>query len=544
MIISLINNLALLLSLSICHIFILRRWPKRSRSHNILAGILFGFICIAGMMNPFNLVEGVFFDGRSIVASIVSFFYGPLTAVVLATIGSAYRISVGGNGALCGVGVITTSAFLGVVFHYWRQKDPAVVQPGFLYFFGILVHLSMMAWMLTIPISTHDYLSVAIPVMLLFPVGESLLGLFLIDQEKSVAAVKALEESEKRFRGVVENIPVGIAINTEVGDVEYFNKAFTQITGYTIQDVPTLDAWWPKAYPDPDKRARLQAFWLSVTTKAKDENQPIPASEYTIACKDGTVKSVMVQGLFTGGKFYTVFHDVTELEVMRRTLDNERRFLETVLETIDNGVIACNLDGIYTLFNRAAREMHEVPSSPAGQNDGVKKYVLYQADGVTPLEKDAVPLFRALNGEYVKNEEFVIRSSQGKECIVKASGKPLSDHDGQQIGAMVSLHDITLQKKTEEENRQLEEKFLQSQKMEAIGKLAGGIAHDFNNLLMAIKGYGELALLSIGTDSPVRQDIEEIIKAGDRAAALTHQLLAFSRKQILQPVNVNINDLV
>ncbi len=98
--------------------------------------------------------------------------------------------------------------------------------------------------------------------------------------------------------------------------------------------------------------------------------------------------------------------------------------------------------------------------------------------------------------------------------------------------------------KVEEELQQSEEKLRQSQRLEAVGRLAGGIAHDFNNLLMAITGYSDLAVHHLNPDDPVRRFIDEISKAGKRAASLTQQLLAFSRKQVMQPKEININDLI
>src|SRR5262249_24959525 len=107
-----------------------------------------------------------------------------------------------------------------------------------------------------------------------------------------------------------------------------------------------------------------------------------------------------------------------------------------------------------------------------------------------------------------------------------------------------SVRAIVLTARDVTERRRLEEQLRQAQKMEAIGRLAGGIAHDFNNLLTAIPGYCNLMLDDMPGADPLRSDLEEIRQAGARAASLTRQLLAFGRRQILQPQVVDLNGLV
>jgi PAS domain S-box-containing protein len=123
----------------------------------------------------------------------------------------------------------------------------------------------------------------------------------------------------------------------------------------------------------------------------------------------------------------------------------------------------------------------------------------------------------------------------GSTVEVELAATPFT-YEGRQ-GVQCLVHDLTQLKK-------LEEQLLQSQKMESVGRLAGGVAHDFNNLLVAINGYSELTLRRLGADDPLRRNVEEIRKAGERAAALTRQLLAFSRKQVLQPKVLCLNDVV
>ncbi|HEV2749165.1 MAG TPA: PAS domain S-box protein [Gemmatimonadales bacterium] len=133
--------------------------------------------------------------------------------------------------------------------------------------------------------------------------------------------------------------------------------------------------------------------------------------------------------------------------------------------------------------------------------------------------------------------ESLWRRKDGKTVTVRQTGRAVRDAQGSVEYFNVILEDIT-------ERRLLENQLRQAQKMEAVGRLAGGIAHDFNNILTAIFGYSDLLRDELPEGSPARQDTEEIRKAAERAAALTRQLLAFSRQQLLEPVVLNTNDLV
>lgn len=153
-------------------------------------------------------------------------------------------------------------------------------------------------------------------------------------------------------------------------------------------------------------------------------------------------------------------------------------------------------------------------------------------------------LKRALCGERFSNVEVRGRNKTGADLHLAFYGAPLLDDQERIIGMTAIMADITEAKRAEDALRRSEEQLRQSQKMEAIGKLAGGIAHDFNNLLSVITGYSELLLGRLGADSRGLREIEEIRKAGERAASLTQQLLAFSRQQVLAPKSLRMNEVV
>ncbi|MGZ6265438.1 MAG: ATP-binding protein [Candidatus Limnocylindrales bacterium] len=133
-------------------------------------------------------------------------------------------------------------------------------------------------------------------------------------------------------------------------------------------------------------------------------------------------------------------------------------------------------------------------------------------------------------------EHRIVRKD-GSLRWVRSTPVPQYAVDGTLVGYDGLIQDIT-------ERRTLEEELVQAQKMESIGRLAGGVAHDFNNLLTAIMGNAELALIDLGPDYPTRDNIAEIVKAADGAARLTSQLLAFARKQVIQPASLDLSAVV
>lgn len=150
-----------------------------------------------------------------------------------------------------------------------------------------------------------------------------------------------------------------------------------------------------------------------------------------------------------------------ELEETRNALEERTEFLNAVLESIEIGVVACNSEGVLTLFNRASREWHGLPEKPLRATEWARHYDLYQVDGVTPMSQSEIPLLRALNGEQVRNVELVIAPKNGKRRFIVANGRMLVDSRGRNLGAVVAMHDVTDIKDAKASIRE-SEKFLDS----------------------------------------------------------------------------------
>ena len=142
-----------------------------------------------------------------------------------------------------------------------------------------------------------------------------------------------------------------------------------------------------------------------------------------------------------------------------------------------------------------------------------------------------------LAGQPGERELRLVTRGEGTRWVHTYSRPVRDEAQGRVARIYGAAQDIT-------DRKRLEAQFLQSQKMETMGRLAGGVAHDFNNYLTAIRGYAGLARNALRPGDPVRDDIEQVLKAAERAAALTSQLLAFSRRQIIEPRVVNLNDLI
>ena len=228
------------------------------------------------------------------------------------------------------------------------------------------------------------------------------------------------------------------------------------------------------------------------------------------------------------------FRDVGATVRTAEALEQHRAFLEQAQAVAHIGSWVAELDGSGHLGWSA--ETHRIFGVPTGQFDGTSDAFF---ELVHPDDRDAVRAATAASLERDRpfDIEHRIVRPDGTVRWVQECGSLLRDMQGRPVRMIGTVQDVT-------DRRQLEDQLRQAQKMEAIGRLAGGIAHDLNNALTTMAGYAELALGELAAEHVARADVEEIRRAAERAGSVTRQLLAFSRKQLLQPRVFDLNETV
>jgi len=222
-------------------------------------------------------------------------------------------------------------------------------------------------------------------------------------------------------------------------------------------------------------------------------------------------------------------------QALRRSEDFNRR----IIEGSPCGIVEVSLEGAILKANSVAQKVLGLTFDELSRRfvAGFESETFWE-DGSVCAGQDH-PVSKCLATHQPQPATTLgVRRADGRMAWGIFTAIPVSDPEtGQTTGAVVTFLDIT-------ERKHLEEQLRQSQKMEAVGRLAGGIAHDFNNLLTAIIGYSQLLLGRLEAGNPMQEELEEIKKAGERAASLTRQLLAFSRKELLHPQVLDLNALV
>ncbi len=360
-----------------------------------------------------------------------------------------------------------------------------------------------------------------------------LTGIFGISHDISQRdqAEEALRESEKRYRSLFENMQDSYAHCRMIFqdgvpvDYEYIavNPAFERFTG--LKDVvgrrvSDIIPGYCRA-----NRESLEIFGRVART-GKPESW-----EHYLEELDTWYSFVIYCP--ADGEFVAMCQDISERKRAQVELQEVTQRLSLATAAGHLGIWDWDIVNDVIVWNERMYELYGVSRDTFRMSRKTWEKCLHPDDLAMALEKTRA----ALSGEKEYDFEFRIVHPDGETKFVRTNGLVIRDEAGNAIRMIGMNQDIT-------ERKHLEEQLRHSQKMEAIGQLAGGVAHDFNNILTVIYGHCSVLQMKMGKDAPFRSDIDQIYAAAERAANLTRSLLAFSRKQIMSPKMVNLNEIV
>ena len=358
----------------------------------------------------------------------------------------------------------------------------------------------------------------------------SLLALQILQQGRDIAARKRAEEALHSERRLFISGPTIIFrwVAAEGWPVEYVSPNVESVFGRTADDFMSGKVLFASVvHPDDLQRVGDEVDYYSRANIASFEQ------EYRIVRPDGEIRWLFDVTVVTRDEDMSITHyegyvlDVTD----HMQADAERVRLMSAIEQVAETIVITDVDATIQYVNPAFERITGYTRNEAiGQNPKILRSgrhddVFYREmwDTLTSGETWIGRLINRKKDETLYTEEATI--------------SPVRDSSGETVNYVAVKRDIT-------EEIRIEDQLRQSQRMDAVGQLAGGVAHDFNNLLQAISGYTELALNDLDSSHPAHGSIEEVAKAGNRARALVSQLLSFSHRQIINPVDLDLNEVI
>ncbi len=345
-----------------------------------------------------------------------------------------------------------------------------------------------------------------------------------LDLTKQKRIENELRASEERLRGLYEMSRVGFVLIRFSGEFADLNQAFADICGYSRQEL--LKMRYQDITPSEYRQSDVEVIRELRMTKqcGPVEKQLIQKSGKRITVD---AHGSVVAGSDGGQYMWWIAEDITDRKQQFQT----QALLAAIVESSTDAIISMSLEGIISTWNPAAERMFGYPALAA---------VGREITMIVPPEnmaEERLILERLRRGERIEQFETIRVSNDGRLLPVMLTISPLYDSERQVIGASKMVRDMS-------DRNRIEAQLRQAQKMEAVGNLTGGLAHDFNNLLGIILGNLEMLAETRGPVSESSELLLDAIGAAERGAELTRSLLAFARRQPLQPRNIELDGLI
>lgn len=336
---------------------------------------------------------------------------------------------------------------------------------------------------------------------------------------------QALRDSERKFRAIINSSPVPMALNDEKQNITLLNSAFVKTFGYTLEDIPTLSDWWPKAYPDASYREWVKTGWGKNLEKARRQGKDFETIELRVRCKNGQYKTVVGNAAPLKQRFadehLVVLYDVSERTQMEKSLRDNEQLLQSVMDILPVGLWILDGKGNIIRANPSAKKIWE--GAHYVGLEGYSQYKAWWLDTRQPLAPEEWGGAKAITrGETSLDEELEIECFDGSHKIIANSALPLFDEYRQVKGAIVVNRDITENKRAEQE--------LQRSNAD-LEQFAYAVSHDMRQPLRMVKSYLDLLERSLAArlDEQERQFFDFALDGARRMDEMILALLDFSR---------------
>jgi two-component system, cell cycle sensor histidine kinase and response regulator CckA len=342
----------------------------------------------------------------------------------------------------------------------------------------------------------------------------------------------------EKYRNILETIEESYFEVDVEGNFIFHNPTVIRNLGYTSEEMIGMN--FRKLMDKENEKKVFDAYHRVFLT-----GENIKEFQWEIINKKGekmAVESSIVLRRDEKGNpvgFRSVLRDITRRKEVEEALRKSEKKYRAILETMEEGLYEIDLKGNYTFVNDAACTQMGYESD---ELIGLNYRKITSAESARSLYEVFHRIFETGKPEFLFNYEVIRKDGSVRTHQSNASLVP--DSSGKAAGFRNLTRDVTEYRRVEEEKARLEQQLFQAQKMESIGRLAGGVAHDFNNMLTVILGYTELIKSRLPQDDSFLKDILEIEKAAGHSRELTRQLLAYSRKEIILPKPVDLNNLI
>jgi two-component system, cell cycle sensor histidine kinase and response regulator CckA len=362
-----------------------------------------------------------------------------------------------------------------------------------------------------------------------------------VDMTAQHKAAAKLVESEEKYRNLVEGLNDAVyRMTLPEGRYDYFSSSAEDVFGYTREEFinnPLLI----QSIIHPDSAGYFEDKWKELSEGIVQETY-----EYKIIDPEGNERWIVQsnKAIFDdSGQIKAIeglCRNITERKQAEVLLREKTDLLQNITDHMFDLVAITDLSGVFSYAGPSHRILGFEPEELLGTS--VFDYV--HPDDAGYIAKEFAELSANPAPEVTRTVEYRQRCADGNYKWLETKGKFLFSDDLIPYALFFSSREITERKRAAEEQQKLHTQLQQAMKMEAVGRLAGGVAHDFNNLLTSITGNVQLSLMDLSPGDPMEDSLTEIAQAADSAASLTRQLLAFSRKQLIEPKVLNLNELV